>query len=262
MMQELVRISLSERRPRKVGLDGASVAFGSVFGQSVKTRVSILKVLNISAGPMKFKDILDNVRSEAGGETLSPQNLTYHLSEMKDAHTIDQDSNDQYTITPTGHFLLSSYITLDQDLRREKPRRKPGFVGELSASINHPNYDCNLLAEELSRTPFFIRVPSLREGVSFTWKDSDQDFESEIDIGKDGIAYVKVIIYQKIINVKGSFSEDMELTREWYEAALAIAKAAYFYVKRTALRLWTDAEVKITFSDAYGVSLYANGGKE
>ncbi|MCL4519593.1 MAG: hypothetical protein M1587_10395 [Thaumarchaeota archaeon] len=257
-MAQLLMVSVQDdRKPRKPTLEGAAVPFEAVFGQSLAARVKILEILAGSAIPMRHKDILDQIRAVGGSEVLSSQGLEYHLKEMKTAGVIDQNSAQRYSITETGHFLFTTYSQLEENIRRDSPKPKPGFVSELSASIKHGKFDCNLLAEELSLSGFFIKLPSIRDCSSFRWKDPDRDFESEIEINQDGTMYAKVIIYQRTIQVEGSFSEDMEKTNEWYEAARALTRTIYFYVKRSAQRIWSDAEVDLTFEDAYGINLYS-----
>ncbi len=245
------------RKPRKEVLDDAADAFAAVFGQSAKTRISILRVLRRSINPLRYKDLLNSVRSElGGGEMLSEQNFNYHIKDLKKFGVVDQDITSKYIITTLGALLLSAYEQVRSRTGGDSVKDKPGFVGELNVIMQSSQFDAAALGEELIRQQLFMPVPSADGSVALKWRDDDESIDSEIELHQDGTIYVKVIVYEKLAQIAGYQSEDLDKASPWYDTVISLAKAMYYYVSRAARRLWPDVHDEITIEDSYPINRF------
>jgi DNA-binding transcriptional ArsR family regulator len=247
---------INMRKPRKEASDDALEALSAVFNQSGRTRIAILRVLSKNVNPMRYQELLNGTISELGEDVavLTIQNFNYHLKILRTAKLVEQDATERYVISTTGHLMLSAYDQISAKVKAADVWNKPGYVGELSASLSFRDFDHRVLGDELSRHPFFVPVPSGPDSSSFKWRDNDSSFESEIDILKDGTVYVKVIVYEKPVRIEGYSSEDMEKTSSLYDMARSLAKAIYYYIRRTAKRTWPELEDEITIEDSYPIN--------
>lgn len=241
--------------------------FAAVFSQKRAVsdiRLLILKTIYKSKeGTLKFSDILKAVQSYKD-RNYSSQRLTYDLNVLKENALVDQTSDGSYSITDYGCYILDVYDKMRRELEDIGTNDKPGFVGGANGFIVTRNFDYRILGQELWELPFFRKVPSREQNkINLEWNDSDDNFESDIEISSDGSFTVHVVIYVNALpSIKGAFKEDLEKTAKWHNMAKGMVQAILYYIERTARRLWNDCRVDIIFGpDSYPINLYA-GVKE
>jgi DNA-binding transcriptional ArsR family regulator len=241
---------------------GASDIFSAVFSQKpvvCQNRLAILKSLNkSSAGETRFAELLRDVQSSRRLMDYSSQRLTYDLQVLKDNALIDQTVEGNYTITKYGSYVLDVYSRIEKELSENKIREKPGFVGGVTGIISAEGFDHELLANELCRLPFFKKTPSVEENkIGLEFRDDDENFESDIEISKEGDFAVQVTIYESILNIENSFMEDLMKTTKWHKIAQGFAYIILYYIERVSKKLWKNAEVKVLLGpDSYPLNIY------
>lgn len=241
--------------------------FAAVFSQKpnvCENRLTILEsIRNADTGEMKFTELLRNVQSFSEGANYNSQRLNYDLQVLKERTLIDQTSEGNYTITKYGSYVLDVYKRIEHELSENETREKPGFVGGVTGTISTDEFDHRRLGDELCKLPFFERTPSFEENKTrLEFKDVDEDFASEIEISDDGSFAAQVIIYENIPGIQESFIEDLEKTTKWHKMAEGFVRVVYYYIDRSASRLWKNARVKIALGpDSYPINMYRGRSK-
>jgi len=218
-----------------------------------------LKAINeSSAGEMKFAEILRSVQSSRKMMYYNSQRLTYDVQVLKENALIDQTSEGNYTVTKYGSYVLDVYKRIEHELGENEIKERPGFVGGVTGTVLVTSFSHNLLADELCKLPFLKKTPSVEESKTrLEFRDFDENFGSEIEIGDDGSFAAQVMIYENIPNIEGSFMEDLAKTAKWHKMAQGFANVILYYIERTAKKLWKDAEVKVALGpDSYPLNIY------
>ncbi|MEM3697609.1 MAG: hypothetical protein QXQ94_08955 [Candidatus Bathyarchaeia archaeon] len=261
MLNDKSKIENTNKRIR------ASDIFSAVFSQKpavCQNRLAILKSLSKSSvGETRFAELLRDVQSSRRLMDYNSQRLTYDLQVLKDNALIDQTAEGNYIITKYGSYVLDVFSRIEKELSENKIREKPGFVGGVTGVINADGFDHELLANELCRLPFFKKTPSVEENkIELEFKDDNENFESDIEISKDGDFAAQVTIYESILDIENSFMEDLVKTTKWHKMAQAFAYIVLYYIERVTRRIWKNAEVRVALGpDSYPLNIYMEHSK-
>jgi len=234
--------------------------FSAVFSQKPEVsakRLALLKAITNSLdGKMKFRNIRSEIQSITGDHEYNSQKFSYDLKVMRRNKLIDKAWDGEYTITDKGAILLSMYQEIERHVDLPEKHGKAGVVGEVSGQIRTKgsgSFDAKLLADELSRLPYFGRrfTPS-KEKFCLAIKDDDDDLRSDIELFTSGHFKVRVVLYRE--SSDKDFLTDFDKSDEWYQMAKGITQTVVYYIKRTIKKIGPGSEIEVTLEpDAYPI---------
>jgi DNA-binding transcriptional ArsR family regulator len=233
--------------------------FSAVFSQKPyvsKIRVAILKALDKSSeGKMRFRDVLKEVQSIMKDVDYSSQKLSYDLRVLRENKIVNQTWDGEYTLTPYGHYLIMMYKELVHKIGKPLKDQRIGFVGEVNGRIIIDKFDPQILGEELARYAIFRRkFLATKDRYCLELNDHDDEaLISEIEIFEGGYFHIKVILYPADQNLQEDIIKSFEYGEEWYETAKGIVQTILYYIKKTARKLWTTAQIESMPPDSYPI---------